>query len=114
MPRSVAGLLLVLPCIAAGCAGGSERPEPRWTEHQAATITTVRSMPVRVVRCRGLGGREDGSFERFACLAGTRAAWEPYDTIAVHYVLRPLGDYEGPRSPHRLTSVRFIGGPGIP
>jgi len=29
------------------------------------------------------------------------------------YVLRPLGKYDGPHSAHRLTNVRFIGGPGI-
>lgn len=54
------------------------------------------------------------SYERFDCVGGTRPAWEAYDTIAVFYELRPLEEYVGLRSRHRLTSVRFVGGPGIP
>ena len=116
MAGSVRTALLVVGFVAAGCAGETSS-EPRWTEREAASIT-VRSLPVRVVRCRGLGQPETDaarrSFARFDCLAGTRAPWETYDTIAVTYVLRPLEEYEGPRSAHRLTTVRFVGGPGIP
>jgi hypothetical protein len=78
----------------------------------------VRSLPVRRVDCDGIGAAEtDGdrrSYARFDCVGGTRAAWETYDTIAVFCELRPLEEYEGPRSRHRLTGVRFVGGPGIP
>jgi len=85
---------------------------------EAESITTVCSLPVRRVDCDGIGAAEtDGarrSYARFDCVGGTRAAWETYDTIAVFYEPRPLQDYEGPRSCHRLTSVRFVGRPGIP
>jgi hypothetical protein len=114
MARFLAPALLFLAFAAAGCAGVDEPEPPRWTERQAASITTVRTMPVRVVRCRGLGKVEEGSFTRIECLAGTRAPWETYDTIAVTYVVRPLGEYESLRSRHGLLQVRFIGGPGIP
>jgi hypothetical protein len=111
--RFLAPALLGLALAAAGCDGGGES-EPRWTERQAASITTVRSMPVRVVRCRGLGEADERSFTRIECTAGTRAPWETYDTIGVTYVVRPLAEYEGPTSRHELLQVRFIGGPGIP
>ncbi len=113
MARFLAPALLLLAFAATGCAGGDES-EPRWTERQAASITTVRSLPVHVVRCRGLGEAEEDSFTRIECLAGTRAPWETYDTIAVTYVVRPLAEYESPRSRHAFAQVRFIGGPGIP
>jgi hypothetical protein len=112
MARWIGPALLVLVLAAAGCAGGDS--EPRWTVSQAASITTVRSMPVHVVRCRGLGEAEERSFTRIECTAGTRAPWETYDTIGVTYVVRPLAEYESPRSRHALSQVRFIGGPGIP
>lgn len=104
---AVLSLLLVV-----GCAG--DAPEPRWTVPQAESITTVRSLPVRVLSCDGLGAPEGGEYGRFDCVGGTRAPWERYDTIAVYYVLRPLAEFEGPRSRHRLMRVRFVGGPGIP
>lgn len=85
-----------------------------WTERQAESITTVRSLPVTVRSCDGLGEGDDDRYTRFECLAGTRAAWESYDTIAVTYVLHPLGEYVGPQSRRRLTNVKFVGGPGIP
>jgi hypothetical protein len=53
-------------------------------------------------------------YSRFECLAGARAAFQRYDTVAVLYVLHPLEEYDGPTSRHRLTDVRFIGGPGVP
>ena len=111
-------MLVLAAYLAAGCASSDTESVPHWTEREAASITTVRSLPVRVVRCEGLGlaDREGERREhaRFDCLGGTRAPWERYDTIAVFYVLRPLEDYEGPRSRHRLVKVRFVGGPGIP
>jgi hypothetical protein len=77
-------------------------------------VTTVRGLPVRVLRCRGLGPSDGGGFARFDCPAGTRAPWETYDTIAVSYVLRPLAEYEGAQPRHELADVRFVGGPAIP
>jgi len=103
--------------FAVGCSGDGDSG-PRWTERHAESIATVRSLPVNVLRCEGLGAAEtDGarrSYSRFDCVGGTRATWEDYDTIAVLYELRPLERYDGPRSRHRLTNVRFVGGPGIP
>jgi hypothetical protein len=117
MSRALPVLLALLACAAAGCAGDSSSG-PRWTEREAESIATVRSVPVRRVECEGLGAAEiDGpqrSYLRFDCIGGARAEWETYDTIAVLYVLRPLEDYEGPQSRHRVTRVRFVGGPGIP
>ncbi len=85
---------------------------------QAESITSVRGTPVRVRHCRGLGRgeRKDGEprYRRFACEAGARAETDKYETVAVRYVLHPLGDYQGPGSRRRLTNVRFTGGPGIP
>jgi hypothetical protein len=118
MTRSLTGTLVLLALVAAGCAGADAPSVPRWTEREAASITTVRSLPVRVLRCDGVGAVDaDGerrSYGRFECVAGTRAEGERYDTIAVFYLLRPLEEYEGPRSRHRLTRVRFVGGPGVP
>ena len=118
MPRALAGLLVLVTWLAAGCTGSDSPSAPRWTEHEAESIATVRSLPVRRVDCDGIGEAEiEGerrSFASFDCVGGTRAAWETYDTIAVFYVLRPLERYEGPGSRHRLARVRFVGGPGVP
>jgi hypothetical protein len=104
--------------VAAGCADGDAESKPRWTEPQAESITTVRGTEVRVDNCRGVGASEveDGSrlYGRFECLAGARRTGERYDTVAVAYVLRPLAEYEGAHSRHRLDRVRFVGGPGVP
>jgi hypothetical protein len=117
MLRLLGAALIVGASLLTGCAG-SARDELRWTEREAESITTVRSLPVRVLDCKGLGAAEvedeQRSFARFDCVGGTRAAWETYDTIAVYYLLRPLEPYDGPRSRHRLTRVRFVGGPGVP
>jgi hypothetical protein len=95
-----------------------ERPGAYWQTWQAESISTIRGMHVRALECRGLGrALTDGGvrrYRRFRCVAGTRAPWETYDTIAVFYVLRPLGPYVGARSRQTLTQVHFIGGPGIP
>jgi hypothetical protein len=110
--------LLLLAIVAAGCLGADTVDEPRWTEPEATAITTIRGMRVRAVRCRGLGPHElrdnRNTFARFDCLAQTRAPFQRYDTVTVLYVLHPLDEYEGRRRPHRLTNVRFVGGPGIP
>jgi hypothetical protein len=115
MSRLLVGATVVLACVAAGCAGSDAPSVPRWTEPEAESIRTVRSLPVRVLSCDGLGASEpDGRYARFDCVGGTRAPWETYDSIAVFYELRPLEEYDGPRSRHALTRVRFVGGPGIP
>jgi hypothetical protein len=113
MPR-VSGAALVLAALLASACSADGDSGRFWTEPQAESITTVRSLPVTVRGCEGLGEGEDGRYARFECLAGTRAAWENYDTIAVTYVVHPLEGYDGPRSSHRLTDVKFVGGPGIP
>ncbi len=101
-----------------GVAQGHDRPGALWSVAEAESISVVRSMRVRVRECRGLGRpvTHDGRrrYRHFRCLAGTRAPWQTYDTIAVLFVLHPLGQYTGPRTRYTLTNVRFIGGPGIP
>lgn len=115
---------LVLPAIAIGaallglaCSGRGGAPGRMWTEAQAESISVVRGLPVRVQRCRGLGrGRETGKtivYARFSCLAGARLAGQPIDTVAITYLLRPLGPYAGPSSRCVLTDVHF-GGLGVP
>ena len=105
-----AGLLFLL-VLASGC--GDNSSARLWTVEQAESITSIRGTKVRVRECRGLGG-EDGRYERFQCLASARTAFDRFDTVGVFYVLQPLADYDGPRSKHRLSNVRFVGGPGIP
>jgi hypothetical protein len=113
MPRLPGAALALVVLVCAACAGGGDSGR-FWTEREAESITTIRSLPATVRGCEGLGESDDGRYARFECLAGTRAAWETYDTIAVTYVLHPLEEYDGPRSRHRLTNVKFVGGPGIP
>ena len=113
MPRSAVAALALVAALAAGCAGGGSSARG-WTESEAESITTIRSLPARVLACDGLGAGDDGHYARFSCTAGTRAPWQTYDTIAVTYVLHPLDEYDGSRSRHRLTNVKFVGGPGIP
>jgi hypothetical protein len=104
--------------MAVACGGADDAASVMWTPQQAASITTVRGMHVDVRTCRGLGrprhDRGATQFRRFACVAGARLPTETYDTVGVHYMLRPLGEYHGPSSKHALENVRFIGGPGIP
>jgi hypothetical protein len=115
---AVALTAVVLLSTTIGGASARDQPSPYWQAWHAESISTVRGLPVRGRECRGRGPAivDDGVrwYRRFRCTARTRAPWETYDTIAVHYVFRPLGPYAGPQSPHRLTQVRFIGGPGIP
>lgn len=117
----VALVTLALAGLGWGCASSEpSESQSRWTTEQAESITVVRGMSVRVRYCRGLGSaREERGrprYTRFRCLAGGRATVDryPIDTVAVRYVLHPLAPYAGPGSSHRLTEVRFIGGPGIP
>jgi hypothetical protein len=105
----VTASLLLLLVLATGCGDDGSL----WTVEQAESITSIRGTRVRVRECRGLGG-ENGRYERFDCLASTRTASDRYDTVGVFYVLQPLGAYDGPGSKHRLSQVRFVGGPGIP
>jgi hypothetical protein len=117
---------LVVAAVVAGGCGGSDGTEPAddalWTTGQAESVTLVRGLRVRVRHCSGLGGATHAAgagaarYRRFECLAGARAASDPYafDTVAVMYALEPLAEYGGPESEHRLENVRFIGGPGIP
>jgi hypothetical protein len=119
-PSKALGVVLAAAVLGTshGRAATHERPGAYWQTWQAESISTIRGMPVRVLECRGLGRAaiDDGvrRYPRFRCVAGTRAPWETYDTVAVFYVLRPHGPYVGPRSRHTLTQVRFIGRPGIP
>jgi hypothetical protein len=84
-----------------------------WTVAQAESITSVRGLPVSVRHCRGIGaGRRDGErrrYERLRCVAGARLRGERFDSVAVLYVIHPVGD-----SDYELERVRFVGGPGIP
>jgi hypothetical protein len=119
--RRAGFVTLGIAALSSGCAGGNARDEPaRWNRQQAESITVVRGMPVRVRHCRGVGrAREEHdrlAYRRFRCLAGARSRFDPYgiDTVAVVYVLYPLAPYDDPSSSHRLSDVRFVGGPGIP
>jgi hypothetical protein len=114
MPRLASAALVPAALLAAACSESGGDSGRFWTEREAESITTIRSLPATVRGCDGLGESEDSRYARFECLAGTRAAWQTYDTIAVTYVLHPLAEYEGPHSRHRLTNVKFVGGPGIP
>jgi hypothetical protein len=111
--RGISGAIVLGVVIAAGCGGHgrAEIPAGMWTEAQAASIASVRGTPVRVRHCRGLGTAEKvGSetvYRRFACLAGARAAHETFDTVAVTYVLEPVGSFAGVSSRYVLTDVHF-------
>lgn len=107
-------LLLALGAILAGvvaCADADERKG--WTIGQARSVTTIRGMHVRVVRCRGLGTGEgsegDKRYLRFACEAGTRRPSDTYDTVGIQYEIHVRGT-----TGYVLDNVLFHGGPGIP
>jgi hypothetical protein len=111
MRRSIS-LLAATACgalVGLACSGSAD--QPKWTEAEAASITTIRGTPVRVRHCRGIGeGERSGAttvYRRFSCLAGARLPHERFDTVAVTYVLRPLVAYSGPSSGHELSDVRF-------
>jgi hypothetical protein len=113
--------LLLTGSVGSASAGrhtAEHDPGAYWRVTQAESISTVRGMRVRVRSCQGLGrARIEAGVRRyrhFRCLAGARASWDTYDTVAVKYVLHPLGPFAGRRSRYALTQVRFVGGPGIP
>lgn len=109
-------LALLALALTAGCGGSDNDASARWTVEQAESIAVVRGMPVRVRYCRGLGPSDDRKYSRFDCLASARAVRDPYpfETVAVVYVLHPFEEYTGTKSRHRLSRVKFYGGPGIP
>jgi hypothetical protein len=110
-------LALLALALTAGCGGSAnDASAPSWTAEQAESIVVVRGMPVRVRYCHGLGPSDDRRYSRFDCLASASAARDPYpfETVAVVYVLHPLEEYAGTKSRHRLSRVKFYGGPGIP
>jgi hypothetical protein len=84
-----------------------------WTERQAESIRSIRGMTVHVRHCEGLGRVHRAGtlvrFGRFRCLAGARLPHERFDTVAVTYVLVPLGPYRGSGSRYRLVNVRYAG-----
>jgi hypothetical protein len=116
LPRTAACAAWAVLSTFGGACGGAADPA-RWTEAQARSVAVVRGLEVEVRSCDGLGEpqltRGGRLYDRFACLAGTRIAGQPVDTVAVTYVLRPLGPYAGPSSPHELIDVSF-GGLGVP
>ena len=110
---------VVVTTIGFDAARGHDRPGAHWRVAEAESISKVRGLRVHVRECRGVGkgvAAVDGRrrFRHFRCVAGARASWQTYDSVAVLYVLHALGPYVGSRSHHTLTDVRFIGGPGIP
>jgi hypothetical protein len=88
-----------------------------WTVREAESIATVRGTPIHVEECRGLGRAQRKGpvvrYGRFACVGGTGLPWEDFDSVAVTYVLRPLGAYDGGCSAYAVTDVHFMG-VGIP
>lgn len=110
-------LVLLAAALLAPRADTHLRPGNAWTERQAESITSIRGTRVRVRACEGLGRarvvEQRTLYRHFACLAGTRLPYQPIDTVAVTYVLHPLGAYRGPRSKYLATSVRFVGH-GVP
>jgi hypothetical protein len=74
-------------------------------------------MAVNVRDCKGIGRSEalDGTvgYRRFECVAGARLAGQRIDTVAVTYVLRPLGPFDGAAPRYAVRNVRF-GGLGVP
>jgi hypothetical protein len=109
----VTALVSWLALTALGC-GGDNKGTVAWTEQQAESVRVIRGQPVRVRACRGIGqARASEGFRSFECVAGTRIAGQPIDTVAVTYVLRPLAPYEEARPRYALSDVQF-GGLGVP
>jgi hypothetical protein len=107
----VTALVSWLALTSLGC-GGDGKATVAWTEQQAESIRIIRGQPVRVRDCTGTGRTSEG-FRSFDCVAGTRIAGQPIDTVAVTYVLRPLAPYEAERPRYALNDVHF-GGLGVP
>jgi hypothetical protein len=106
---SVIRLACTAGLVAATCGCSDDGPrEAGWTVGRAESVTTIRGMPVRTPRCRGLGAPVGNgkarSYRRFACEAGARRPGESYDSVGVYYEIRPRvsGGYV-------LENVRFIG-----
>jgi hypothetical protein len=93
--------------------GAASATGAMWTKRQAESVRSIRGMAVHVLHCDGLGqGRRVGArvlYRRFACLAGARLRHERFDTVAVTYLLIPLGPYRGSASRYRLADVRYAG-----
>lgn len=102
---------------AAKRGGGAAVPGGMWTEKQAESIRSVRGLRVHVRHCDGLGrGQTIGAtivYWRFACFASARIPPQPIDTVAITYMLHPLGPYTGRSSRYVLRNVHF-GGLGVP
>ena len=111
-------LVMAVAVLAASRAATAHDRGAYWRVAEAESISSVRGTPVRVRECRSLGRPSTVNgvrrYRHFSCIAGARRPGERYDSVAVVYVLHPLGPYRGPRSRHALTNVRFVGGPGIP
>jgi hypothetical protein len=104
------GIVLAVITFTSACGGETGG----WTVPQAETIATVRGMRIHNSDCRGEPPSRSERYQRFTCVAGTGLPSDRYDTVAVTYVLRPLGEYRGAASKYVLSDVHFIGGPGIP
>jgi hypothetical protein len=107
--------VVALGVAVAGCAGDDP---PAWTVAEAESIPSVRGLGVEDQRCKGIGHSYGEApsrrFRRFDCVAGARNPTDEVATVAVHYRLRAIGEYEGPESKHELERAQFYGGPGIP
>lgn len=107
-------LILLAAALGAPPADAHDRHGNFWTERQAESITTIRGTRVHVRKCEGVGrAREGVLYRHFSCVAGTRIPSQPIDTVAVTYVLHPLGKYSGRRSRYLATKVLFVGH-GVP
>lgn len=107
-------VIVVAAALVAPQAAAHDRPGNFWTEKQAESITSIRGTPVRVRECKGLGKPREGVlFRHFSCVAGTRLRYQPIDTVAVTYILHPLGKYRGRNSRYVPTKVKFVGH-GVP
>jgi hypothetical protein len=97
----------------AGGAGAHERPGNWWTAGQAKSITSIRGTPVQVERCEARGPRRVSDrvarYRHFACVGSTKFRYHPVPTVAVNYVLHPLGKYVGKASAYVATDVSFVG-----
>lgn len=107
-------VIVLAAALVAPRAVAHDRPGIFWTQKQAESITSIRGARVRVRQCEGLGKpREPGRYRHFSCVAGTGLRYQPIETVAVTYILHPLGAYNGRRSRYVATNVKFVGH-GVP
>jgi hypothetical protein len=114
---STAAASALVVCVGLACSAREDRqrevPLAWWSVRQAESVTSIRGTPVHVLGCKGLGrGRRIAAttlHRAFACLAGARLSHQRVDTVAVEYVLRPLGPYRGRSSRYALEDVHFSG-----